>query len=58
MRNNYETPDIIGGKALDNSVIYLIYETKEEKTYDMKELIKENKLLRKNNGVNCMPLFL
>jgi len=43
MSNNYETPNIIGAKALDNYLIYLIYETKEEKIYDMKRLINENK---------------
>jgi hypothetical protein len=43
MSKQYETPDIIGAKALDNYLIYLIYETKEEKIYDMKELIKNNK---------------
>ena len=42
MSNNYETPNIIGVKALDNYLIYLIYETKEEKIYDMKKLVKEN----------------
>ena len=42
MSNNYETPDIIGVKALDNYLIYLMYETKEEKIYDMKNLINEN----------------
>ena len=41
MSNNYETPDIIGVKALDNYLIYLMYETKEEKIYDMKKLINE-----------------
>lgn len=42
MSNNYKTPDIIGVKALDNYLIYLMYETKEEKIYDMKKLISEN----------------
>lgn len=46
MRNNYETPDIIGVKALDNYLIYLMYETKEEKIYDMKKLINENKFYK------------
>ena len=47
MSNNYETPDIIGVKALDNYLIYLIYETKEEKIYDMKKLIKENEFYKR-----------
>ena len=46
MSNNYETPNIIGAKALDNYLIYLIYETKEEKIYDMKKLINENKFYK------------
>ncbi len=46
MKHNYETPDIIGVRALDNYLIYLIYETKEEKIYDMKKLIKENKFYK------------
>ena len=37
MRNIYETPDILGVKALDNYLIYLKFETNEEKIYDMKK---------------------
>ena len=47
MSNNYETPDIIWVKSLDNYLIYLIYETKEEKIYDMKKLIKENEFYKR-----------
>lgn len=47
MSNNYETPDIIGVKALDNYLIYLMYETKEEKIYDMKKLINKNNFYKK-----------
>ena len=43
MSDNYETPDIIGAKALNNYLIYLIYETKEEKIYDMTHLINNKK---------------
>lgn len=43
MSNIYETPNIIGVRALDNYLIYLMYETKEEKIYDMKLLINKNK---------------
>lgn len=46
MSNNYETPDIIGVKALENYLIYLMYETKEEKIYDMKKLINKNKFYK------------
>lgn len=47
MRNNYETPDIIDVRALDNYLIYLMYETKEEKIYDMKKLIEGNKFYKR-----------
>ena len=47
MSNNYETPDIIGVRALENYLIYLMYETKEEKIYDMKKLINKNKFYKK-----------
>ena len=47
MRNSYETPDILGVKALDNYLIYLKFETNEEKIYDMKKLINENKFYNK-----------
>ena len=44
MKNNYETPDILGVKALDNYLIYLKFKTNEEKIYDMKKLINVNKI--------------
>ena len=47
MSNIYETPNIIGVRALDNYLIYLMYETKEEKIYDMRELISKNKFYNK-----------
>lgn len=47
MLKNYETPDIIGVKALDNYLIYLKYETNEEKIYDMEKLINSNKFYAK-----------
>ena len=47
MSNIYETPNIIGVKALDNYLIYLKYETNEEKVYDMKALISKNKFYNK-----------
>ena len=47
MNKNYETPDIIGVKALDNYLIYLKYETNEERIYNMVNLINENKFYAK-----------
>ena len=47
MRKNYETPDIIAVKALNNYLIYLKYETNEEKIYNMEKLINENKFYNK-----------
>ena len=47
MKENYETPDILGVKALDNYLIYLKYETNEEKIYSMENLINENKYYKK-----------
>ena len=52
MSKNYETPDIIGAKALDNYLIYLVYETKEEKIYDMKKLVNDNKFYIKLKDKN------
>jgi len=47
MKENYETPDIIGVKALDNYLIYLKYETNEERIYNMEKLINKNKFYAK-----------
>ena len=47
MNKNYETPDIIGVKALDNYLIYLKYKTNEERIYNMENLINENKFYKK-----------
>ena len=47
MNKNYETPDIIGVKALDNYLIYLKYETNEERIYNMENLINKNKFYAK-----------
>lgn len=52
MKNIYETPDILGVKALDNYLIYLKFETNEEKIYDMKKLINENKFYNKLKDKN------
>lgn len=42
MNKDYETPDILGVKALDNYLIYLKFKTNEEKIYNMEKLINEN----------------
>jgi len=47
MSKNYETPDIIGVMALDNYLLYLKFDTNEEKIYDMKNLIDTNKFYNK-----------
>ena len=47
MNKNYETPDIIGVKALYNYLIYLKYETNEERIYNMENLINDNKFYEK-----------
>ena len=47
MNKNYGTPDILGVKALDNYLIYLKYETNEERIYNMENLINENKFYEK-----------
>ena len=51
MSKNYETPDIIGVMALDNYLLYLKFETNEEKIYDMKELIYINKFYIKLKNI-------
>mgnify|MGYP002627072222 CR=1 FL=1 len=40
-KRNYITPDIIEVKALEDYLIYIKYETNEEKVYDMKNLINK-----------------
>ena len=47
MSKNYETPDIIEVRALGNYLIYLKYKTNEEKIYNMKKLINDNKFYSK-----------
>lgn len=51
MSKNYETPDIIGVMALDNYLLYLKFETNEEKIYDMKELIYINRFYIKLKNI-------
>lgn len=40
--DKYITPDVIKVEALDNYLIKILFETKEEKIYDMKPLIEKN----------------
>lgn len=43
MSKSYETPNIIRVMALNNYLVYLKYETNEEKIYSMEKLVNENK---------------
>ena len=43
MKKNYITPNIVKVEALDNYKVKILFDTKEEKVYDMKELINKNK---------------
>ena len=45
MNKNYETPDIIGVKALDNYLIYIKYETNEEKIYNISYVCFNKRML-------------
>lgn len=47
MNNKYITPDIVSVKALENYSLYIIFETKEEKIYDMKDLIEKIEFYKK-----------
>ena len=44
---NNITPDVIEVKALENYLLYLKFDTNEEKIYDMKKLIEINKFYEK-----------
>ena len=45
--NKYITPDILKVEALEDYSIKILFETKEEKIYDMKKLIKEEPFYKK-----------
>ena len=47
MGNWYITPDIIEVQALENYELFLKFKNGEEKIYDMKEWIKNNKIYSK-----------
>ena len=42
--NKYITPDVLEVKVLDNYLLKIIFDTKEEKIFDMKKLIENNKI--------------
>lgn len=44
MQNWYITPDIKEVKVLEDYKLYLMFETGEEKIFDMSELIKNSKM--------------
>lgn len=43
----YITPDVLEVEALDDYVVKIIFDTKEEKIYDMKRLINEKQIYSK-----------
>lgn len=43
----YITPDVLEVEALDDYVVKIIFDTKEEKIYDMKRLINEKQIYNK-----------
>lgn len=43
----YITPDIIDVKVLDDYLLKIIFDTQEERIYDMKIIIKENKMFKR-----------
>lgn len=47
MKNWYITPDIIEVKVLEDYKLYLMFETGEEKIFDMSELINASKMYLK-----------
>lgn len=47
MNNKYITPDILQVKALDDYLLYIVFDTKEEKIYDMKDLIDKIEFYKK-----------
>lgn len=43
----YITPDIIDVKVLDDYLLKILFDTQEERIYDMKIIIKENKMFKR-----------
>ena len=42
--DKYITPDVLEVKVLDNYLLKILFDTKEEKIFDMKNLIENNKI--------------
>ena len=42
--DKYITPDVLEVKVLDNYLLKIVFATKEEKIFDMKNLIENNKI--------------
>lgn len=42
--DKYITPDVLEVKVLDNYLLKIVFATKEEKIFDMKNLIENNKV--------------
>lgn len=51
-KRKYITPDIIEVKAIDNYKIYLKFDTKEEKIFDMEKLVNEIKFYKKLKNID------
>lgn len=45
--DGYITPDILKVEALDNYSLKILFDTKEEKIYDMKETIEKKPIYKK-----------
>lgn len=62
MKKGYITPDILEVKALEEYMLYLKFETGEEKIYDMKSLIKNYKLYSRLKNIeyfkNVKPMYI
>ena len=43
MKEKYITPNVLQVKALENYLVKILFDTQEEKIYDMKKLIYKNK---------------
>lgn len=52
MEKNYITPDVIEVKALENNLLYIVFETKEEKIYDMNKNIEKIKMYERLKDKN------
>ena len=48
--DKYITPDVLEVKVLDNYLLKIVFATKEEKIFDMKNLIENNKIYFRLKG--------